>query len=110
MGTAAAYATSPDEARAWDAARKATGKMHAPESAAQAPACQPLENVLKDIVSQRRLGYFADAIDQNGIVHMWFMSRERRAWVSLTVDHDLTACITAEGSEWHFALEPMQSP
>jgi len=76
---------------------------------AQIP-CQNLEDLLKVIVGQRRLGYLADAIDDTGIVHMWFMSRERREWVSLTVDHDLNACITAQGSSWHFALEPMETP
>jgi len=74
---------------------------------AQIP-CQPLEDLLKIIVAQRRLGYLADAVDNTGMVHMWFMSRARREWVSLTVDHDLTACVTAQGSAWHFALEPMQ--
>jgi len=99
------------------AAEKAREEQSAEEEAALAavtapPAtlipCQKLDDLLKIIVSQRRLGYLADAIDDTGIVHMWFMSRERREWVSLTVDHDLNACITAQGSSWHFALEPMQ--
>lgn len=78
-----------------------------PAGLAQIP-CQNLEDLLKVIVAQRRLGYLADAVDETGIVHMWFMSRERREWVSLTVDHDLTACVTAQGNSWHFALEQMQ--
>ncbi|MFN7114437.1 MAG: hypothetical protein ACK4PK_08770 [Alphaproteobacteria bacterium] len=99
------------------AAEKAREKQNAEEEAALAAVtatsatqipCQKLDDLLKIIVSQRRLGYLADAVDNTGIVHMWFMSRERREWVSLTVNHDLTACITAQGSSWNFALEPMQ--
>lgn len=103
------------------AAEKAREKQSAEEEAALATdaaaaaatsisqiPCQQLDDLLKIIVSQRRLGYLADAVDNTGIVHMWFVNRERREWVSLTVDHDLTACITAQGSAWNFALEPMQ--
>lgn len=87
--------------------KEQTEEAPQPASLAQIP-CQQLEDLLKIIVSQRRLGYLADAVDNTGMVHMWFMSRERREWVSLTVDHDLNACITAQGNSWNFALEPMQ--
>ncbi len=118
LAGAAAFAqpsTNTDEVLAMEAARKATGKIQSPTSPndpALPPGfipCQRLEKLLKIIVGQRRLGYFADAVDNTGIVHMWFMSRERREWVTLTVDHDLTACIISEGSEWRFALEPAKA-
>ncbi len=115
-GTAAIAqpATNTDEQLAMDAARKATGKIESPTHVNDPTLppgfvpCQRLESLLKIIVGQRRLGYLADAVDNTGIVHMWFMSRERRNWVAITVDHDLTACIISEGSDWRFALEPAQ--
>lgn len=72
--------------------------------------CQTLDQTLKILVSQRRLGYLADAIDSKGLVHMWFVSNARREWASIVVDHALNACITAEGPAWHYALEPAQPP
>lgn len=107
--------TNTDEELAMDAARKATGKIEAPTHANDPTLppgfvpCQRLESLLKIIVGQRRLGYLADAVDNTGIVHMWFMSRERRNWVTITVDHDLTACIISEGGDFRFALEPAQA-
>jgi hypothetical protein len=101
-----------EKARAAQSAEEEAALAAAAAAAAATPAtqipCQKLDDLLKIVVAQRRLGYLADAVDNTGMVHMWFMSRERREWVSLTVDHDLTACITAQGSSWNFALEPMQ--
>lgn len=101
------------------AAAEAAEKAEQEKTAAQNPPpqkntaigdmpCLPLEDLLTVLVSERRLGYLADAIDHTGTVHMWFMSRERREWASLTVADDLTACITAQGASWNFALEPMK--
>jgi hypothetical protein len=72
--------------------------------------CQTLDQTLKILVSQRRLGYLADAIDSKGLVHMWFVSNTRREWAAIVVDHALNACITSQGPAWHYALEPAQPP
>ena len=110
---------TPQMRAAMGAAAEAAEKAEQEKAAAQNPPpqkntaigdmpCLPLEDLLTVLVSERRLGYLADAIDHTGTVHMWFMSRERREWASLTVADDLTACITAQGASWNFALEPMK--
>lgn len=103
------HAPGPSTLHAQDAPGQA-----APESPGIVPPgyvpCQRLDSLLKIIIGQRNLGYFADAIDNTGTVHMWFMSRERREWTAITVDRDLTACIIAQGTDWHFALEPAPTP
>lgn len=67
--------------------------------------CQKLDRQLKFLIAERSLAYMAQAIDSKGLVHMWFMSRDRREWASVTVDSQLTACITAQGTDFRFALE-----
>lgn len=70
--------------------------------------CAHIDVVLKDIVGKRKIGYFADAIGTDGLVHMWFVRSQGRDWVQISIREDLTACIIAEGIEWGFALEPAQ--
>lgn len=89
-------------------AAKAAKDSKVPAAAQGAVPCQNLESLLKIIVGQRRLGYLADAVDNSGTVHMWFVSNSRREWASITVEPDLTACIVAEGNAWNYALEPMK--
>lgn len=107
----AAALAAEEEALRKKAEKKAAEAARKKQAAAPANAvpCQSLEDLLKIIVGQRRLGYLADAVDNGGTVHMWFVSNVRREWVSITVAQDLTACITAEGSAWNYALEPMKS-
>lgn len=68
--------------------------------------CAHIDVVLKDIVGTRKIGYFADAIGADGLVHMWFVRSQGRDWVQISIREDLTACIIAEGIAWGFALEP----
>ena len=85
-----------------------------PASAENAPKpngsyCAHIDTVLKDIIGTRKIGYFADAIGADGLVHMWFVRSKGREWVQISIREDLTACIIAEGIDWGFALEPAQS-
>lgn len=106
----AALAEKEEELRqkAKEMAEKAAKENKVSPAAPGAVPCQNLESLLKIIVGQRRLGYLADAVDNGGTIHMWFVSNSRREWVSITVEHDLTACIVAEGNAWNYALEPMK--
>lgn len=67
--------------------------------------CMPLEDMLREIFTVKRLGYMANAIDNKGRVHMFYYSRRTHHWAEIMVDNDLEACLIFEGQTFYFAME-----
>lgn len=69
------------------------------------PKCAKLDDMLHALEKNARYAYTADAIDAHEEVHMWFINPKTRAWVQLHVSSDLQACVEAQGTDWHWALD-----
>ncbi|MDD9899388.1 MAG: hypothetical protein OXT65_00220, partial [Alphaproteobacteria bacterium] len=48
--------------------------------------CAETGIMAKRLMAKERLAYLADAIDENGVVHMWYISPKTGEWAELTID------------------------
>jgi hypothetical protein len=67
--------------------------------------CLSVKAMTKRLIAEEGLAYLADAIDADGLVHMWFVSGHTHEWAEIVVANgSLEACVIRRGIEWHFAM------
>lgn len=82
----------------------AAAKTPEPARTASTRECGPVGDVAKQLMTESRLAYLADAIDSDDVVHMWYVSAKTHEWAEIEVDDNLVACIARRGYDWHFAV------
>lgn len=68
--------------------------------------CKPLKVLFKELLSEKRVAYLSDAIDDHDNVLFWFVNPHTGEWYEVGVLPDAeTGCIIFHGFDYRFAYE-----